>query len=53
MECRVRPAVTSAELNALYAVAWPEHGSIDFGPVLERSLTHVCAYEGGRLIGSV
>ena len=47
---RVSPPVGSETLNALWAAAWPEHRERDFGPVLERSLAYVCAYDEGTLV---
>ncbi|HEX8187238.1 MAG TPA: GNAT family N-acetyltransferase [Pyrinomonadaceae bacterium] len=53
IECRTGPAATNGELNSLFAVAWREHTWRDFGPVLDRSLTYVCAYYEERLVGFV
>lgn len=54
IEYRVNPPVTNAELDQLYAVAWPHHQPpYDFGPELERALAFVCAYAGDQLIGFV
>jgi GNAT superfamily N-acetyltransferase len=50
---RVNPPVTNAELNALFAAAWPDHQACDFTPILERSLVHVCAYSASELVGFV
>ncbi len=50
---KVRPPVSNAELNPLFAVSWPRHEEWDFSPVHERSLLWVCAYAGSRLIGYV
>jgi GNAT superfamily N-acetyltransferase len=52
---RVTPPLSNADLNALYAAAWPAPGEqeSDFQPVLARSLTYVCAYAAGTLIGFV
>jgi hypothetical protein len=50
---RVSPEVTNDGLNALFAVAWQGHTWRDFEPVLNRSLTFVCAYYGARLVGFV
>jgi GNAT superfamily N-acetyltransferase len=50
---RVSPALTNDEVNALFALAWPEHTWRDFRPVLSRSLAYVCAYSGARLVGFV
>jgi GNAT superfamily N-acetyltransferase len=47
------PSVTNDALNALFAVAWQAHTWRDFGPVLNRSLTFVCAYYEERLVGFV
>jgi len=53
MEIRVRPSVTDEELNALFAVSWPDHERVAFAAVHARSLAYVCAYAGGQLIGYV
>ena len=50
---RVGPTVTSEDLNLPFAAAWPGHSRRDFVPVLSRSLTFVCAYRAGLLIGFV
>lgn len=54
IEYRVNPSVTNAELDRLYAAAWPHHQPpYDFGPELERSLAYVGGYRGAELIGFV
>jgi ribosomal protein S18 acetylase RimI-like enzyme len=53
IEYRVRPPLDNEALNALYAGSWPAHDGFDFEPVFSRALTYVCAYEDGRLLGSV
>ncbi len=53
VELRTNPAVSNDDLNELYATAWEKHQRFDFGPVLSRSLVHVCAYEADDLVGSV
>jgi len=50
---RICPWVTNEELNPLFVVSWPDHQWRDFGPVLSRSLTYICAFYKGRLIGFV
>ena len=50
---RVDPAVTNDELNALFVAAWPGFDRRDFGPVLQRSLAYVGAYQSARLCGFV
>ena len=50
---RVSPPVGNAELNALFAVAWPQHPWSDFQPILRHSLAFVCAYDHDQLIGFV
>ena len=49
----VRPPLTDAELNTLFAAAWPEHRPLPFGPVLQRSLTWITARSGDHLVGFV
>jgi GNAT superfamily N-acetyltransferase len=52
IEYRINPPLTDAELNALFASAWPEeHVERGYRPVLERSLGYVCAYRSGELVG--
>jgi GNAT superfamily N-acetyltransferase len=43
----------NAALNALFGVAWPGYTERDWLPVLERSLTVVCAYRADELVGFV
>ena len=47
------PAVSNDDLNALFAVSWPNHTESDFQPILDRSLDYVCSYANNRLIGFV
>ena len=49
----ISPPVSNAELNALFAAAWPQHVARDFAPVLAHSLAYVCAYQGATLVGFV
>jgi GNAT superfamily N-acetyltransferase len=49
----VRQPLTDAELNALFASAWPDHRPVRFKPVLQRSLTWIVARSGDRLVGFV
>jgi GNAT superfamily N-acetyltransferase len=49
----IRPALTDAELNALFAAAWPDSGASSWQPILRRSLTWVAARRRGRLVGFV
>jgi GNAT superfamily N-acetyltransferase len=45
---------SNAALNALFRAAWDhEHAETDFAAILDRSLCHVCAWEGADLIGFV
>lgn len=50
---RIDPFPSNTELNELWRVAWGEHTSRDFAPILPRSLAHVGAYDGERLVGFV
>ena len=42
------PPVTDAELNALFAAAWPAHGPREFQAILHHSLAYLCAMRAGR-----
>jgi L-amino acid N-acyltransferase YncA len=56
VEYRMSPPVTNAQLNALFADAWPgPHDDIDrdFSAVLSRSLGYVCGYINDEIIGFV
>ena len=53
IEYKIEPELTDSELNNLFASAWENHAERKFGPVLERSLTYVCAFVGSRLVGFV
>jgi ribosomal protein S18 acetylase RimI-like enzyme len=44
---------TNEELSHLFSRAWGEKIEGDFGPILSRSLIHVCARSGTRLVGFV
>jgi hypothetical protein len=50
---RIKPTVTNEALNSLFDAAWSQHEWRDFQPVLSRSLTYICIYQGDRLIGFV
>jgi len=50
---RVRTPLTDAQLNTLFAAAWPNHTDMAFGPIHERSLTWISAWRGERLVGYV
>ena len=52
IQYRVNTAIDKQALNALYAAAWPNHSESDFVE-LQHSLSHICAYDGERLIGFV
>ncbi|HZF67057.1 MAG TPA: GNAT family N-acetyltransferase [Gemmatirosa sp.] len=48
-----RPPLTDAQLDALFAAAWPGHASRPFAPVLARSLAYCAAAHRGQLVGFV
>lgn len=50
---KICPPVTNYELNELFAIAWGNHKTWDFLPVLAHSLLYVCAYHETKLIGFV
>lgn len=47
------PFPEDAELAVLWRAAWGDGGPASFQPILERSLAHVTAHDGERLIGFV
>jgi GNAT superfamily N-acetyltransferase len=49
----ISPALSSEEVNDLFAAAWVHHERRDFAPVLQRSLVYICAYLGSHLVGFV
>ena len=50
----INPPVINLELNALFANAWPEpYEDRDFMPVLEKSLSYICAYQDTELVGFI
>jgi GNAT superfamily N-acetyltransferase len=54
IEYRINSGVTNAELDAVFADAWPEkERGRDYTPVLSKSLGYVCAYLQDVLIGFV
>jgi hypothetical protein len=53
VEYRLHPEIAHAQLDSLYAAAWPNHiAPRGFGCELESSLVYVGAYADLRLIGS-
>jgi GNAT superfamily N-acetyltransferase len=50
---QVRPPLSDAQLNELFAAAWPDHAPRAYGSVLERSLVYCAAFQGERLVGYV
>lgn len=50
---QIAPSVTNDTLNELFRAAWPDHQWRDFNPVLDRSLSFVCAFLGNQLVGFV
>ncbi|MBW3571179.1 MAG: GNAT family N-acetyltransferase [Gemmatimonadetes bacterium] len=53
IDFRLRPPVSSDDLNALFAAAWPDHESQAYDHVLARSLAWICAFADGKLVGYV
>lgn len=50
---RIRAPIGNEELNELFSASWHGHRWRDFRRTLRHSLTHVCAFAGGRLVGFV
>ena len=54
MEFRSDYRPTNDELNALNDASWEhEHSEQDYTAILERSLGHICAFEGEEMVGFV
>lgn len=53
IEIRVDPHPSGDALRAHWRAAWGEDPVRDFGAILARSLCHLGAYDGDRLIGFV
>ena len=53
MEIADDPPLGDAQLDALFAAAWPEHAPRAFAPVLARSLAYCGAFAEGELVGFV
>jgi len=53
LEYELKPPLDNEALNALYAVAWPNHTSFNFETVFSRAVAYVMAFDDGRLVGSV
>jgi ribosomal protein S18 acetylase RimI-like enzyme len=57
LEYRVNPPLRNDALNALFSIGFPswqtEPDTSDWQPVLRQSLTYVCAYDAGLLVGFV
>lgn len=53
IEIVVNPALTDAQLQVLWVVAWGDGKGREFQSVLARSLAYVGAFDGARLVGFV
>ncbi|MDL2397427.1 GNAT family N-acetyltransferase [Rhizobium mayense] len=53
IEFRIDPYPENKALNALWATAWQEAAARDFSAILSRSLAHIGAFDGMRLVGFV
>lgn len=54
IDYRVNPSLSNAELDHLYAAAWPNHRSpYDFGSELSHALVVIGAFHGTDLVGFV
>jgi ribosomal protein S18 acetylase RimI-like enzyme len=47
------PFPSDAALRALWLTAWQNAGPASFQPILQRSLAHIGAFDGSRLVGFV
>lgn len=53
IDYHIDPHPSDADLRQLWLRAWGNPGPKSFSPVLSRSLAHVGAYDGERLVGFV
>ncbi|MBB4571699.1 GNAT family N-acetyltransferase [Rhizobium leucaenae] len=53
IEFSIDPYPENGALNALWATAWNEAAARDFSVILSRSLAHIGAFDGVRLVGFV
>jgi len=53
IDIRTDPLPDDAALERLWQAAWGDAGPASFQPILQRSLTHVGAYDGPLLVGFV
>jgi GNAT superfamily N-acetyltransferase len=51
--CLIDPFPSDAALSALWRDAWSASGERSFQPILQRSLCHIGAFAGDRLVGFV
>jgi GNAT superfamily N-acetyltransferase len=49
----IDPPIANDVLNLLFALAWREHTTTDFRPILSHSLAYVAAFAGDAVIGFV
>lgn len=47
----INPTVSSAELNHLFALSWPDHKLTNFDELLTHAHIYICAYHDSELIG--
>lgn len=50
---RIKPKLGDSDIKPLFKAAWPAEDDSTYEPVLARSLTYVCAYDGDELVGFV
>ena len=50
---QIAPPVVNADLNELFKAVWPDRQWSNFYPILSKSLSYICAYQGDQLIGFV
>jgi GNAT superfamily N-acetyltransferase len=50
---RIKPKLGDSDIKPLLKAAWASEDDFSYEPVLARSLTYVCAYDGDKLVGFV
>ena len=53
IEYKIDPQISDDDLNDLFTSTWENHVPRKFGPILEHSLTYICAVDNSKLVGFV
>ena len=53
IEFHIEPIVSNDRLNDLFDISWEDNHPRDFEKILDQSLTYICAFYHGEIIGFV